>query len=242
MIKESAISLKDVSFSYGKDLALDNVSLEVEAREALYVVGPNGGGKTTLLMLILGLISPDSGTVKIFGGRPGKNIRRVGYVPQYARYDQLFPVTVRDVVLMGRLGHSAFGKYNDDDKKAAFAALEEMELTESANRPFSQLSGGQRQRTMIARAICDNPELLLLDEPTANVDARTSDRFIGLLEKLNQRMAILMISHDLGMVANLFKRVVMVNRKMKAVKTCELEGETIQEIYGDDFRIIHHHG
>lgn len=95
---------------------------------------------------------------------------------------------------------------------------------------------------MIARAICDNPDLLLLDEPTANVDARTSNRFVKLLDSLNQRMAIVMISHDLGMVANLFERVVMINRKLKAVRTCEMQGETIQEIYGEDFRIIHHHG
>jgi zinc transport system ATP-binding protein len=239
---EIAVNIKDVNFSYGKTPTLENVSLEVGRGEALYVVGPNGGGKTTLLKLILGIEIPDSGSIQVFGDRPGKNIQRVGYVPQYAKYDQQFPVTTLDVVLMGRLGRSARGHYSAVDKKAAENALEEMELSQAANLPFSELSGGQRQRTMIARAICDNPDLLLLDEPTANVDARTSSRFIKLLESLNQRMAILMISHDLGMVANMFKRVVMVNRSIKAVKTCDLAGDTISETYGDDFRIIHHHG
>ena len=242
MEEKAAVSIKNVSFSYNKTPTLEDISLEVGCREALYVVGPNGGGKTTLLKLILGLELPDSGEIEVFGERPGKNIQRVGYVPQYAKYDQLFPVTAMDVVLMGRLGRNVTGNYRSEDRKAAALALEEMELDKVANQPFSQLSGGQRQRSMIARAICDNPDLLLLDEPTANVDARTSNRFIKLLERLNQRMAIMMISHDLGMVANMFERVVMVNRSIKAVKTCELAGDTISETYGDDFRIIHHHG
>ena len=224
---------------------LEDVSFRVDTHEIVSVVGPNGGGKTTLLRLLLGLEAPDSGEIRVLGEAPRRARRRVGYVPQHVQYDPAFPVTVADVVLMGRLGLSGvrglFGWPSSADRRAAAEALEEVEMTAAARRPLKALSGGQRQRVMIARALCANPELLLLDEPTANVDTKAEARIADLLRRFGSRMTILCVSHDLGFVGETTTKALCVNRRVFMHATEKLNGSMLRDLYESDLRVVQHH-
>jgi zinc transport system ATP-binding protein len=204
------------------------------------VVGPNGGGKTTLIKLILGLLAPTTGQVRLFGTSPGSAWSRVGYMPQYTHVDMAFPVSVLDVVLMGRLENARRWRYTREDRESARHALDEVGLADKAKQPFSNLSGGQRQRVLIARALCGNPELLLMDEPTANVDPAAEASLFNILAELNTRMTILVVSHDLGFVSKVVKSVICVNKKVLVHPTSNLDGTLINEIYGGDLRMVRH--
>ena len=231
-----------MSFAYGTETVLEDVSLTVGEHDWVCLVGPNGGGKTTLLKLMLGLLEPMAGEIRIFGVAPAKARARIGYMPQYVQLDPQFPVSVLDVVLMGRLGISrGLGWYGRADVKVAQAALEEVRLADLSRRPFAALSGGQRQRVLIARALACEPELLLLDEPTANLDPRFQDDLYDLLQRVNSRMTVIIVSHDVGFVPQLVKTVVCVNRSVSVHNSTELTGKTIVELYGQDVRMIHHH-
>jgi zinc transport system ATP-binding protein len=240
MAEQPVIDIQDLSFNYESRSILENVHLTVQEGEFISIIGPNGGGKTTLLKIILGLLPPARGTVRLFGQAPAQTRHWVGYVPQYLFYDPQFPVTVMDVVLMGRLGKRFGGGYTRIDRRAAATALEELHIQPLANRLFSQLSGGQRQRALIARALAGDPKLLLLDEPTANVDNEGENKLTQILQTLNQRMAILLVSHDLSFVANLVQRVFCVNRHVFLHKPDELSTEAIQDIYHADLRMVRH--
>lgn len=215
---------------YFKIFPLDLVSL----------IGPNGGGKTTLFRLLLGLLRPHHGTIRIFGQPPERARTRVGYVPQYARFDPRFPISVKDVVAMGRLGNLPTGPYRAADRRAALDALEEVGLADLRNRPFADLSGGQRQRVLIARALACAPELLLLDEPTANVDRTAEARLYELLGTLNRRLTILMASHDVGFVTRFVKQCLCVNRSVVLHPTAKLNGGIIAELYGSEMAVVRH--
>ncbi|NLF07958.1 MAG: ABC transporter ATP-binding protein [Pirellulaceae bacterium] len=244
MQTEPVVSLRDVSFSYGDAPVLEDVGLSVGPREAVCLVGPNGGGKTTLVKLMLGLLTPDRGEVRLFGRPPRRSRHLIGYMPQHLQYDPRFPVSVMDIVLMGRLGRGGLrgftGWYGQDDRAAAIEALDQVGMAEQRRRPFSALSGGQRQRVMIARALCCQPQLLLLDEPTSSVDTAVEARLLELIEQLNRRMAIVMVSHDLGIVVELVKRVICVNRRVVSHPTSELTGDSIRELYGGEVRLVRH--
>ncbi len=204
MEREVKIRLDAVSFSYEEKPVLNNISFNVYDRDIITVVGPNGGGKTTLLKLILGLLKPDSGSIIINGRRPG-------YVPQYSHFDSKFPITVFDVVLSGRLT-SGWGFYSRKDRKEAEKAISDMQLENVRNSHFSALSGGQRQRVLIARALAGDPEILLLDEPTANVDASVGSYLSEILLELNRELTIMLVTHDMGFVHSLTGRVFCINR------------------------------
>lgn len=242
--EQPIVVLRDVSFAYGAAPVLEHVNLTIGPRESICIVGPNGGGKTTLLRLILGLIQPTSGEIRVFGHPPEKGRERVGYMPQHLQFDPQFPATVMDVVLMGRLGSGGiagwFGWHGAADRRAAQAALAEVNMEKHASRPFSDLSGGQQQRVLIARALCVRPRLLLLDEPTANVDARIEAQLLEILCTLNRRMSIVMVSHDLGFVVDMVRSVVCVNRRVVVHPTSELTGEVIQDLYGGEVRMVRH--
>ena len=234
------IEINNLSFFYDTVPVLENVNLKVEHGEFATIVGPNGGGKTTLLKLMLGVLKPAQGTITVLGGRPEKTRLKVGYMPQYADLDPQFPVTVMDVVLLGRLGRRFGGRYSKKDKQMAWEALEEVQLESMDRMPFNKLSGGQKQRTLIARALCCNPEMLLLDEPTANVDPEVEENLLTILQELNQRMTILLVSHDMGFVSRVVKSVICVNRRVLIHPTSSVDGTLIKDIYGDDYCMVRH--
>jgi zinc transport system ATP-binding protein len=235
------IEISNLSFSYDGAAVLENVDLTIQERAFVCMVGPNGGGKTTLLKLILGLLEPTAGTLRVFGRPPREVRRRLGYMPQHAQHDPRFPATVIDVVRMGRLGLGrGFGPFTRADHQAAEDALREVGLLELKSRPFAQLSGGQRQRLLIARALACGPDLLLLDEPTSNLDILVQGDFHELLRDLNQRLTVLLVSHDIGFVSRFVRTVVCVNRDVRVHPTAELTAEAMSEMYGREMQTVQH--
>lgn len=240
MTAEPVIEARDLSFAFGTTPVLEDVNLTIRRGDYVCMVGPNGGGKTTLLRLVLGLLTPTRGTVRVFGTSPVEARRRIGYMPQHAQLDPQFPVRVRDVVLMGRLRNARLGPFGGDDRAKAAAALAEVGLADYAKRPFSALSGGQRQRVLIARALACEPELLLLDEPTANLDPLVQDEMNDLLRELNRRLTVILVSHDVGFVAQQVKTVVCVNRNVRVHGAEAITGDSIRALYGHDVQLVHH--
>lgn len=229
-----------VDFSIGGVRVLQNVHFSVRRGEFLYMIGPNGGGKTTILKLILGLLVPESGTIWVLGGIPSQVSSRVGYLPQYQHFDPKFPVTVMDVVLMGRLRGAVKPVFSRSDREAGAGALKALGLENLAKRPYYALSGGQRQRVLIARALVNAPELLLLDEPTSNVDMHIEEILFDLLERLNRTMTIILVTHDYGVVPRRVERVVCVNQTATVHPTRRLTGDVIQKLYHQDLSRVHH--
>jgi zinc transport system ATP-binding protein len=210
-----AIELHRVSFAYEDRLILEELSLTVGAGDFLAIVGPNGGGKTTLLRLLMGSLEPGQGEIKIFNQPPRKARRLIGYVPQQTVLDRDFPVTALEVVLMGRLApNSLFPGYQKKDYTEAYAAMRAVGIETLADTRFGDLSGGQKQRTLIARALVSKPQLLLLDEPTASVDPAVAEDIYKLLARLNREVTIVLVSHDLGYVATHFRQVAYLNRRL----------------------------
>lgn len=238
----AVISLRQVTFSYGGPKVLDGVSLEVDEFEFLGVVGPNAGGKSTLLKLILGLLEPLSGRIRILGQSPQQGCRQIGYVPQYPLFSRDFPITVEQTVLMGRLGGSRlFGGYRRGDREVARRAMAETEVQDLAGRQLRTLSGGQLQRVLMARALATEPRILILDEPTANIDMRVETEIFDLLKQLNQRMTIVVVSHDVGFISGYVDRVACLNRTLVCHHTATIDGETIRSLYEADVRMVDHH-
>ena len=241
MKKNNIIEIKDLDFSYESNMpVLENVNLTFCELESACIVGPNGGGKSTLLYLILGLLKPSRGSITIFGESPVEARSKIGYMPQYIQLDNQFPICVSEVVLMGRLRNGFWGRYSKKDHEVAMETMSEMSVEHLAKRQFSELSGGQRQRVLIARALTCNPKLLLLDEPTANIDPGMQEQFYEILYKLNQRMSILTVSHDLGFVSDKINSVICVNREVQVHPTNALDGNMITDMYGYDVNLIRH--
>jgi zinc transport system ATP-binding protein len=235
------VQFDHVSFAYDHEPVLEDVSIAIAEKDFVSIVGPNGGGKTTLLKLILGLLTPTQGSLRVFDLPPERARTRVGYMPQFAQLDPQFPVSVFDVVLMGRLGMGrAIGPYRLPDRRVAQRVLSEVGLAEFGRRSFSTLSGGQRQRVLIARALACEPDLLLLDEPTANLDIGIQDDFYELLRHLGDRLAVILVSHDVGFVSKFVRTVVCVNRSVSVHCASELSGEAVLALYGRDVRMVHH--
>ncbi len=239
-----AIEMTDVRFSYNGDPVLVDVNVSVPPLDLAGIVGPNGGGKTTLLKLMMGLLQPDSGNVRVFGRRPREVAQRIGYVPQGFSYDRRMPITALDVVMMGRLGKGApFGPWARDARVSAQEALDRVGAGALAHRLFSEASAGQLQRVLIARALATEPEILVLDEPTSSLDAAAEREIYSILRELNERMTIVLVTHDLGFVSSVVKSVLCVNRHVKRHPTTELgeiTGELLEELYGSDLRLVRH--
>jgi len=236
------ISLKNVSFSYEKAKVLENVSFDVEDKDFFAIVGPNGGGKTTILKLILGLIHPDDGEVLISGKRvvgPGRD--KVAYVPQFSSHDLNFPISVEDVVFQGLMNSNSFFPYPTvKDRKVVDQALEKVGLTDRKKMRFGELSGGLKQRTLVARAIVSQPEILLLDEPVASVDSSVERDIYEMLREFNEKMTILMVSHDLGFVSHFVNKISCVNRTMVCHETTEVTSEDMDSLYNRKSLMIKH--
>jgi zinc transport system ATP-binding protein len=244
MTQKAVIEVRNVNFSYQATPVLEDVNMTIYERESVCIVGPNGGGKTTLLRLLLGQLRPTLGEILVFGQPPEQARLRIGYMPQRSQYDPLFPVTVLDVVLMGRLGQPGvfgwLGWHGAGDRRAARDALGQVHMADAAAKPFIALSGGQQQRVLIARALCCQPDLLLLDEPTANVDSLVEARLFDELRELGRRMTIVLVSHDLGFVTNLVERVICVNRQAVAHPASQLTADLIRQMYGGDVNMVRH--
>ena len=237
-----ALSLEGVSFAYDHQPVLVDVDLIVAENELLGLIGPNGGGKSTLIKLAAGLLKPDSGTVRVCGRSPSAARQEIGYVPQFAGFERDFPITVAQAVQLGRLGSGGL-RWRADDRHAADRAMAETRLEALQNRPISDLSGGELQRVLIARALAGEPKLLLLDEPTSNLDQRAEEDILLLLARLSERMAVILVTHDVGFVAGGVQRVACVNRTLLCHDTRGLTGDAIEALYGHSVRLVHHdHG
>ncbi len=238
---ESVVKLDDVSFSYNRLSVVKNISLSIREEEFLGIVGPNAGGKSTLLKLILGLLRPDKGDVTVMGMSPLYGRSRIGYVPQYPTFSRDFPISVIETVLMGRLGNTRwYGSYLKQDKEIAQQAMEAVEIVDIQRQSVGSLSGGQLQRVLIARALACQPEILILDEPTANIDVRVEEDIFGLLKQYNDHMTIIVVSHDIGFISGYVDRVACLNQTLVCHSTEEISGKTIEELYGAPVRMIQH--
>jgi zinc transport system ATP-binding protein len=211
----------------------------VEENDFIAIIGPNGGGKSTLLKIILGLLTPDTGEVKVFGKEPGKARNLIGYLPQKVSFDPEFPINVFDTVLSGRY-RGLFKGYLKDDKDAVIQALKDTELLELKNRQISKLSGGQIQRVFIARAIVRQPKLLIMDEPMSSIDPEMQNSFYKLLSQLKDKMAIILVSHDVGAVSSQVDKIACLNRKLFYHGPVEESAEGLEEVYKCPLELISH--
>ncbi|MBN1757876.1 MAG: ABC transporter ATP-binding protein [Chitinispirillaceae bacterium] len=242
MTAEPAILMKDVSFSYGREPAVESVTLTVGHGDFVGVIGPNGGGKTTLLRLMLGLIKPHSGSVTLLGGTPHATRHRVGYVPQETGLNKSFPVAVRDVTLMGLAGKRGLGKrFLRADYLKADIMLERLGLSSVKNRPIGQLSGGQRQKALLARAMVADPEMLFLDEPTASIDAAGSDELYEHLRLLNGTgVTVVLVTHNVGILSRYVKSVACVNKTLFFHPDGKIDQESVNKTFGCEVDLIAH--
>ncbi|HHT49838.1 MAG TPA: ABC transporter ATP-binding protein [Firmicutes bacterium] len=231
---KTVIELHNVSFAYEQRFILEGIDLKVAAGDFFAIIGPNGGGKTTLLRLLLGNLEPVRGEIKVFNRPPRKARRFIGYVPQQGNLDRDFPVSALEVVLMGRLApNRLFPRYQKNDYEAAYTAMRAVGVEGLAATRFGDLSGGQKQRTLIARALVAKPQLLILDEPTSSVDYGVAQEIYQLLARLNQEVTIVLVSHDLGYVASHLQKVAYLNRRLSFYHP-ELESQnSIAAWYGE---------
>ncbi len=239
---ESAVHIENLSVYYGKTTAISDVSLDIKQGEFLGIIGPNGGGKSTLLKAILGLIPITTGNIEIYGGKLGKNRTVTGYVPQFASVDRQFPISVLEVVLTGRLkkGLSLFMKYSKEDIEIAYEKLRYVGMEHLAKRQISELSGGEFQRLLIARALTVHPRLLLLDEPTASVDVSSRDQIYDLLKELNKEITIVLVTHDLLAISSEVKKLACLNGKLVYHGEPQLNEHIVNELYGCSVDLIAH--
>lgn len=234
-----ALEITNLSVKIDKSSVLKDINLNVDSEDFLAIIGPNGGGKSTLLKAILNLIKPAKGNIKIFGRDPSKSLNKIGYLPQSTHFDQQFPINVFDVTLMGRY-NGLLKNYTKKDKKAAVNALNEVLMLEYKDRQISELSGGQIQRVFIARALAREPDLLLLDEPTASVDPKMQKSFYELLLKLKKKMTIILVTHDVGVVSEYIDKIACLNRTLFYHGNPKGSADAIQEAYGCPIDIIGH--
>lgn len=236
-----ALELKAVSVRYGTRTALDDVSLAVEPGRRVAVVGPNGAGKSTLFNLLAGVLAPDRGRVLIHGHRPERHVC-IAYVTQSSRVDWNFPVSVWDVVMMGRVGEiGLLRRPSAADRHLVQASLEQVEMAHLAQRQIGELSGGQKQRMFIARALAQQADLMLLDEPLAGLDLNSQDKIFSLLDTLStQQVTVLFATHDLNLARERFERILLLNRKLVAYGAPDevLTTANLSEAYGGHMQVL----
>ncbi len=246
MDSSPSIKIKGLSVSYGKKRALTNIYLDIHAGQLYGVVGPNGAGKSTLFKSILGLIEPNAGSISLQGKPIEKQRKEVVYVPQKSDVDWTFPATVLDIVLMGRYPHKQLlQRINSYDKEIARQALEEVGMEAFADRQIGELSGGQQQRVFLARALCQQADIFLLDEPFAGVDITTEEKIIQILKKLaSEGKTLLVVHHDLSTVKAYFDQIILINQRLIAYGKTEttFTEENIAKAYSGQLTILHKTG
>lgn len=218
------IEINNLFFSYNGTSVLEDINISIKRGEFVGIFGPNGGGKTTLLKLIMGFLKPNKGEILVFNHPPKSSRTKIGYVPQFSRYDKQFPISVLELVMMGCLSQLRWwGGYPAEVRQKALKVLGEVGLSDLKDRSFGTLSGGQAQRALIARALIDDPEILLLDEPTASVDPSAEKEIYGLLQNLKgKNMTIIMVTHDLQAIVAQSTRLLCVQRHIQEYSNKEI--------------------
>ena len=236
-----ALEVNNVNVKLNGSLVLEDINLQLDEGEFLGVIGPNGAGKTTLLKVIIGLIEPDSGTVKICGKNVMNSRGMIGYVPQFNTFDSDYPISVKEVVGIGLLGKkgllSSFGR---GDYEAISGALSKVKMESFIDRNINDLSGGEVQRVLIARALVSDPRVLLLDEPTASVDSFQGELFYELLSELNKDITIILVSHDIGAISRNVKKIACLNKKLVFHDSKEISREMLESTYKCPVDLIAH--
>ena len=242
MSVQNVIELANVNYAYNQNQVLKNVSLNVEKGDFLAIIGPNGGGKTTLLRFILGVLQPESGTVKLLGDNPVRTRSKAGYIPQETSVNKLFPISVHDVVRMGLTAKRGLGrKFTKEDSLRADEILTQFGLNEMRKRCIAELSGGQRQKVLLARALVSKPEILFLDEPTSSIDTSGTDEVYEHLKDLNAAgTTVALVTHNIGVMSKYIKSVACVNRELYFHPDGKLTEHTITKTYGCAVDLIAH--
>lgn len=235
------IEVRDLWFSYDGPPVLANVELRVERGELFGLIGPNGGGKSTLVKILLGLLEPERGSVRVLGLPPARARVRVGYCPQHVSFPRSFPLTVQELVMLGRLGRgSMLGGFGAADRASARAALAAAEALHLADKAIGELSGGELQRVLIARALAAEPELLLMDESTANVDHHAGVEIFDLISRLVPSITIVVVSHDIGFVSSYVGRVGCLNRTLECHPVAALDSAVLDRLYESSAALVNH--
>ena len=232
------IQVKHIYYSYNKKTdVLSDISFIVNEKDFIGLIGPNGGGKSTLLKIILGLLNPDKGTIHVFNKKPKYARNKIGYVPQYSQIDLNYPISVWEIVISGLLGRKTIGsRFNERDKAKVSRILKQMNLKDLEQSPIGELSGGQRQRVLVARALVRSPKLLLLDEPTNNIDQESGSNLYKLLHELNKDITVIIVSHDIAAVSKYVNKIFCLNKKI----ICNKADKITDNCFNTDFKHVHH--
>lgn len=241
-MNNNIIELENINKSFDEVKVLEDIDLKVKNGQFLAIIGPNGGGKTTLLKIILGLIKADSGEVKIKGLDINEGKKLIGYVPQISDFNKKFPIDVEDVILMGRITDQKglFYNYSQKDKKIAEEIMEELDIKGIKNRQIGKLSGGQLQKVLIGRALTSEPEILLLDEPTASLDSEARSNIYEILKEINEEITIIVVTHDISALSSYFDSVACLNKNLHYHGGKDLSKKDIEQVYGCPVDLIAH--
>lgn len=238
---EKLIEIEHINAAYGSKVVLKDISLSIEKNDFLGIIGPNGGGKTTLLKVILGLLKPASGTIRFFNKEEEVSSLRIGYLPQMNNIDKKFPISVREVITSGLASQKRlFRPFTAQQHERVNHVIQQMGLEELPNRPIGELSGGQLQRVLLGRAIVSRPQLLILDEPNSYVDKRFESHFYQLLTEINKESAVILVSHDIGTVLTMVKNIACVNETLHYHSGSDISQEWLNEKYACPFELIGH--
>ncbi|MGM0437814.1 MAG: metal ABC transporter ATP-binding protein [Bacillota bacterium] len=238
----NALEIKNLYVEYGNNEVLEDINLKIKDKHFLGIIGPNGGGKSTLLKAIVGLIDYKKGEIYVYGKNPKELNGDLGYVPQASQFDKDFPINVEEVVLSGVLKDNLkiFKKYNKNDYKKAKRIMKKLDIFNLRKRQIGQLSGGQLQKVLLGRALMTEPKMLLLDEPTASIDASSTTQIYELLNEINKDMTIIIVSHNMEAVASYLDSVACLNKKLYHHHEKQLDSETVKNVYGCPVDLIAH--
>lgn len=238
-MSSNAVEIKNVSYKINNNLILEDINLSIEMNDFLAIIGPNGGGKSTLLKMMMGLIKPEKGSVTVFGVSPEKSRDKIGYLPQFTHLESDFPINVFDTVMMGRY-KGIFRDYDAKDEKCVIQSLKEVKMLDLRYEQIGNLSGGQLQRVLIARALARRPKLLLLDEPTASIDPEMQKLFYDLLNKIRKEMAVVLVSHDVGVVSSYVESIACLNHRLFSHGPVKTAISGIKEAYNFKLDLVTH--